>query len=53
MSKLEAAGYVEVKKKFVGKKPQTMLRLTRGGRTALERYRTGMRRMLDELPWTG
>jgi DNA-binding MarR family transcriptional regulator len=53
MSKLEVAGYVEVEKKFVGKKPQTMLHLTQQGRAALERYRTGMRQMLDELPGAG
>ncbi len=53
MSKLEAAGYVEVEKKFVGKKPRTMLRLTSQGRAALEQYRADMRQVLDELPVTG
>ena len=32
MSKLEAAGYIEVEKEFVNKKPRTMLRLTDKGR---------------------
>ena len=39
LSKLEDAGYVEVEKRFVGKRPQTLLRLTGKGRKAFERYR--------------
>ena len=35
---LEAAGYVEVEKSFVGRKPQTRAALTRAGRKALVRY---------------
>jgi len=50
LSKLEAAGYVDIKKEFVGKKPHTMLHLTDEGRAAFERYRQSMRRALDDLP---
>jgi len=39
MSKLEAAGYIEVMKEFVDKKPHTMLRLTDAGRVAFQEYR--------------
>jgi DNA-binding MarR family transcriptional regulator len=39
ISRLEEAGYVEVLKTFRGKIPQTLLHLTREGRTAFERYR--------------
>jgi DNA-binding transcriptional ArsR family regulator len=50
LSKLEGAGYVKIEKSFKGKKPHTMIHLTRMGRTAFEEYRDGMRRMLEELP---
>ena len=39
LTRLEEAGYVEVEKTYRGKVPQTLLRLTRGGRTAFEGYR--------------
>jgi len=51
MSKLEAAGYIDVEKKFVGKKPSTRLRLTDKGRTAFQKYLQTMKRLLD-LPKT-
>lgn len=35
---LEQAGYVEVEKDFVGKKPRTRVRLTKPGRRAFENY---------------
>jgi DNA-binding MarR family transcriptional regulator len=38
MSKLEAAGYVEVRKEFADKRPRTLLRLTDDGRTAFDKY---------------
>lgn len=50
MSKLETAGYLEVEKEFVGKKPHTMLRLTTEGRKAFQDYRQSMKEMLDVLP---
>ena len=50
VSKLEAAGYVDVEKTFRGKKPHTMLRLTERGRAALSAYRAQMQSMLDTLP---
>jgi DNA-binding MarR family transcriptional regulator len=37
-AKLEAAGYVEVGKSFVGRVPRTTYRLTPTGREALEGY---------------
>ena len=42
MSRLEAAGYIDVEKEFVGKKPNTRLHLTDEGRTAFEEYRLNM-----------
>jgi DNA-binding MarR family transcriptional regulator len=50
ISKLEAAGYVAVEKTFRGKKPCTMIRLTKKGRTAFRNYRIKMRETLSELP---
>jgi len=50
LSKLEAAGYIEIKKKFVDKKPHTMLSLTDAGRTAFKEYVQNMKHVLDELP---
>lgn len=50
LSKLEHAGYVEVKKEFVEKIPRTLLRLTSMGREAFDAYRQSMRKVLDDLP---
>jgi DNA-binding transcriptional ArsR family regulator len=50
LSKLEDAGYVQIEKEFVGKKPHTMLRLTDEGRAAFREYRRSMKQVLDELP---
>ncbi|NQV33073.1 MAG: transcriptional regulator [Phycisphaeraceae bacterium] len=50
MSKLEAAGYIDVEKEFVNKKPHTMLSLSDRGRQAFQDYRESMKRVLDELP---
>ena len=38
LAQLEEAGYVTVKKEFVGKKPKTSYALTRKGRKAFEDY---------------
>lgn len=45
MSKLDDAGYVEVSKGFVDRRPRTVYRLTEAGRRAFEAYR----RALDGL----
>ena len=50
IGKLEAAGYVEIKKDFLGKKPHTVASLTQEGRLAFEAYRREMMQVLDELP---
>lgn len=49
MSKLEDAGYLKIKKEFVGKIPHTLLRLTDKGRRALEAYRENMIQVLEDL----
>lgn len=50
MSKLEAAGYVDIHKEFIDKKPHTMLELTKEGRTAFNNYREQMQQVLNDLP---
>ena len=50
VSKLEAAGYVEIKKEFLSKKPHTVTLLKQKGRLAFEAYRKEMKQVLDELP---
>lgn len=47
MTKLEEAGYLEVIKEFVGRKPHTMLKLTKEGRRAFEEYRGQLDRLLQ------
>ena len=49
LGKLEAAGYVDVKKEFVKKIPRTLLRLTGEGREAFETYRHSMMQVLEDL----
>jgi DNA-binding PadR family transcriptional regulator len=44
--KLEEAGYVAVKKKFVQRKPQSLYRITEGGRAALTEYVQALRQLL-------
>jgi DNA-binding HxlR family transcriptional regulator len=50
LSKLEKAEYVDIKKEFVGKKPHTMLKLTKKGRKAFLNYRERMKQVFEKLP---
>lgn len=50
LSKLESAGYVQITKEFLDKKPHTMLQLTENGRKAFEGYRKNMKKVIDKLP---
>jgi DNA-binding MarR family transcriptional regulator len=45
---LEEAGYLEVEKDFVGKKPRTRVRLTKSGRRAFENYVAFLRDILGK-----
>lgn len=49
LAKLEEAAYVEIEKTFRGKIPLTVVRLTRSGRTALQRYSKTMNGLLRKL----
>jgi len=44
--KLEEAGYIAVKKKFVQRKPQTLYRMTEAGRRALTEYVQALKQLL-------
>jgi DNA-binding HxlR family transcriptional regulator len=44
--KLEEAGYVQVEKKFVLRKPQTLYRMTEAGRQALTEYVQALKQLL-------
>ena len=46
LTKLEEAGYVAVKKKFVQRKPQTLYRMTDAGRRALIEYVQALKQLL-------
>jgi DNA-binding transcriptional ArsR family regulator len=46
MLKLEEAGYVAMQKRFVGRKPQTLYRMTAKGRKALAAYVAALKRLL-------
>ena len=46
LARLEEAGYVSIEKSFQGKIPRTLLRLTDAGRTAFEKYRRDLKRVL-------
>jgi DNA-binding transcriptional ArsR family regulator len=50
MTKLENAGYIEVRKEFQEKKPHTILKMTSSGRTAFEKYRKMLDRVFENLP---
>ena len=49
MSKLEAAGYIDITREFVDKIPRTLLRLSEQGRDAIDAYRKNMVNVLDGL----
>ena len=50
LRKLEKAGYVEIVKEFIERKPHTALKLTKKGRTVFNEYRKNIRKVLEDLP---
>jgi DNA-binding MarR family transcriptional regulator len=50
LSKLEEAGYIAMEKQFRGKKPHTIIHLTKEGRAAFRAYKKSMQQVLDDLP---
>ena len=49
-SKLEEAGYLSVRKRFIRRKPRTFLSLTPRGRRAFEQYRSAMKQHFNTPP---
>jgi DNA-binding MarR family transcriptional regulator len=47
MLKLEEAGYVAMQKRFAGRKPQTLYRMTPAGRKALAAYVAALKSLLN------
>lgn len=47
LDKLSEAGYIDVEKNFVGKKPRTTCRITERGREAMAAYVEALRGYLD------
>jgi DNA-binding MarR family transcriptional regulator len=48
IKKLEEAGYIEVMKEFVDRRPRTSLKLTPMGRKAFKAYRDNLRSLFDQ-----
>ncbi|MFC1879749.1 winged helix-turn-helix domain-containing protein [Chloroflexota bacterium] len=49
MTKLEEAGYLTIEKKFIGKRPYTVMRISEAGRKAFEEYRQSVVGALSNL----
>lgn len=49
LNKLENAEYVEINKGYAGKRPQTMISLTKKGRKAFKKYIQSMQQVFDGL----
>jgi DNA-binding MarR family transcriptional regulator len=49
LTTLEGADYIAIEKKFVGKKPQTLISLTEKGRTAIRHYLDEMEAVLKRM----
>jgi DNA-binding MarR family transcriptional regulator len=47
LSTLERAGYLQIRKSFVGKRPRTSARLTRAGRTAFMRHVAALQQIVE------
>ena len=48
LTALEKAGYIEVVKDFLGKKPRTRVALSPAGRTAFKRHVAFLKALIDE-----
>ena len=49
LNKLEDAKYVKIEKGYIGKRPQTMISLTKKGRKVFKKYVQDMRQLFDGL----
>ena len=49
LEKLENAGYIEIRKRFQGKKPRTEVLATVRGRSAFADHTAALRKIIDEV----
>ncbi|MFX1474679.1 MAG: transcriptional regulator [Promethearchaeota archaeon] len=49
LAKLEEAGYIKIEKKFVDRRPYTLVHLTEQGRAAFRAYQRQMKHLFEEL----
>ena len=45
---LEESGYLEIEKSFKGRRPHTVMRLTRKGRTAYQKYLQMLKKIVEK-----
>ena len=50
LRKLEEAGYVDIEKGFLGRKPRTQVRLTKTGREAFAAYLEALGKLIGQAP---
>jgi DNA-binding MarR family transcriptional regulator len=48
ITKLETAGYIQIEKKFIDRKPQTVIHLTDAGRAAFRVYQQRMKHLFED-----
>ena len=48
LTALEKAGYIEITKDFLGKKPRTRIALSPAGRAAFKRHVSFLKALIDE-----
>lgn len=49
LRKLEQAGYIKIEKGYLGRRPNTRVRITRSGRKALSAYLENLDKLLEAL----
>ncbi|KGL53767.1 transcriptional regulator [Porphyromonas canoris] len=47
LDKLSQAGYIEIRKEFIGKRPRTSCRITSAGRNAFETYVEALKQYIE------
>jgi len=50
LKKLERAGYIDVTKEYIDRKPHTTLALTTKGREAFKQYRKRVKQFVEKIP---
>jgi DNA-binding MarR family transcriptional regulator len=50
LNKLEKAGYVEIVKEFIERRPHTALKLTKKGRNSFKEYQQNLKQVFIDFP---